>query len=513
MKVSKRKGISCARAVMWRVSTLVLAIGLFVMGYLTITMAQQLQKNWEEENGQRHMKLLSSMETMEAALTQPRDSGKIHLSLPDISHWYSEDDYHGQTMTCLVVCNEEEVKEVLPGEKAAGDTITVKGETFQSIPELAGAYVQAVNYEGLVSSLFELRDLRECVIIDDSYTLVLPDLVSRQEQDYGYWVTITHCYPLRSAMLRLLPVYLITLLGIGVFLVLLHRRLRRSLTEPLQKAVACLEGGEPCEPGADAWKEPCELLHELLEHDRQLKEQTRSREEALSRVKDVEERRRVLVSNITHELKTPLAIIHSYAEGLAEGIGAGKEEKYLQIIREQTHRMSQIIREMTDLTLLEEGRVRLSKKWFNLSDMVHQVMESMRLLIVEKNLKLDMEPQELWICADEQKIRQVVTNYASNAVRYTPRGGGIWIRMEQGENESSLIMGNESQPLSPETLDRLWDSFYRGEKSRSSGGTGLGLTIARAIITGHGGTCRVENTDRGVEFRFTLPDQKKEELS
>ena len=109
------------------------------------------------------------------------------------------------------------------------------------------------------------------------------------------------------------------------------------------------------------------------------------------------------------------------------------------------------------------------------------------------------------ITADESRITQAVTNLVSNAIKYSPRGGTVHIGVTREKNQTMFSIENQSEPLSEEALAKIWDSFYRTDKSRTEKGTGLGLPITKAIIELHGGTCHVSNTKTGVEFKFYLP--------
>ena len=108
------------------------------------------------------------------------------------------------------------------------------------------------------------------------------------------------------------------------------------------------------------------------------------------------------------------------------------------------------------------------------------------------------------VTADEGRIAQVVENFATNALKYTPPGGRILVRIQRQPGQVQFRMENESPPLSQEALDKVWDTFYRADEARAGGGTGLGLAIARSIVQLHGGKCSARNTRTGVEFGFTL---------
>ena len=114
-------------------------------------------------------------------------------------------------------------------------------------------------------------------------------------------------------------------------------------------------------------------------------------------------------------------------------------------------------------------------------------------------------PEPFPVTADEARLAQVIENFATNAIKYSPLGGAMAVRVQRGYQALIFSVENESEPLSAETLTKVWDSFYRADESRSGPGTGLGLAIAKSIVELHGGKCFARNTEGGVEFSFTLP--------
>ena len=212
-----------------------------------------------------------------------------------------------------------------------------------------------------------------------------------------------------------------------------------------------------------------------------------------------------MTSHIAHELKTPLAVIHSYAEGLRERIAEGKREQYLDTILSETERMDAMVLEMLDLSRLEAGRVKLTRSQFSLAQLTRDTFQRLQRAVEAKQLHVNyIFSDEGLVTADEGRIAQVVENFATNAVKYTPPGGRILVRIQRQPGQVQFRMENESPPLSQEALDKVWDTFYRADEARAGGGTGLGLAIARSIVQLHGGKCSVRNTRTGVEFGFTL---------
>ena len=199
-------------------------------------------------------------------------------------------------------------------------------------------------------------------------------------------------------------------------------------------------------------------------------------------------------------------MVHSYAEGLQERIAEDKREKYLETILAETERMDVMVLEMLDLSRLEAGKVKLARDDFDLVHLVQSVWETLSIRAEEKNLQVTLDfPKTAMLAADEGRIRQVVENYLSNAVKYTPDGGAVAVRIFRESGKTVFSVTNDSRLLSGEELEKVWDTFWRADESRTGrSGTGLGLAIAKSIVELHGGTVGVRNTENGVEFRFVL---------
>ena len=322
--------------------------------------------------------------------------------------------------------------------------------------------------------------------------------------------TVLRCYPLKLAMYELDTVYKISFLVFVGILVLYYLTLRRQMQTPLRRIITSGEDFRPLNwGGRSRWREVAQLedgyeltqktIHDLRQENQQLRT-------ALEYAQEAEVRRRDLVSGITHDLKTPLAIIHSYAEGLEAGIAPEKQSQYLQTILDEADRMDGMVLEMLDFSRLEAGKVTLATDQFSLLALTKRVFDRLDLQLQEKNLAVHFDIAEDFLTtADESRIEQVVTNFATNAIKFSPEGGEIHLNIFQHTGKTMFTIANQCENLPEETLERIWDSFYRADSSRTVKGTGLGLPIARAVIHLHRGTCEARNTSTGVEFRFMLP--------
>lgn len=327
-----------------------------------------------------------------------------------------------------------------------------------------------------------------------------------------YLVTAIRSNPLACAISALRNIYIVTGLLALVLLLLTRNYIKKRLVQPVADIADTMEAGwkniyHP-ENTPVMWYEAEKLNSGFTsEQDRRrMKDNEITRlNTALKYAKTAEENRRQMTSNIAHELKTPLAVIHSYAEGLKEHIAEEKRDKYIDVILTETERTDAMVLELLDLSRLEAGKVKLSRDDFSLISLTQSVFEKLEIAAQAKQLQIKFSfPEDFTITADETRIAQVVENFAANAVKYTPAGGHILVKIQAGRSGTTFSIENDSAPLSSESLNKVWDTFYRTDEARSGGGTGLGLAIAKNIVELHGGKCSVRNTETGVEFSFRI---------
>lgn len=329
-----------------------------------------------------------------------------------------------------------------------------------------------------------------------------------------FQVTAIRSHPLTCALRALANLYLLTGLLVLALFWLVRRRIRRRLVVPVVEIAAAMEENwRPLYPSAAfPWAEADALRAAYrAEGDRrqqQDNEVTRLTT-ALHYAETAEENRRRMTSHIAHELKTPLAVIHSYAEGLKEHIAEEKRERYIDVILAETQRTDGMVLEMLDLSRLEAGRVKLARDDFSPLALTKAVFEKLEPAARAKNLQITFAfPQDFTITADEARMGQVIENFASNAVKYTPPGGRITAEIQRGRKSLVFSLENNSPPLAAETLEQIWEPFYRADTGREEG-TGLGLAIAKSIVELHGGRCFARNTPGGVCFGFTLDTDRQ----
>ena len=236
-------------------------------------------------------------------------------------------------------------------------------------------------------------------------------------------------------------------------------------------------------------------------------------------MKDIEEKtqidkmRQEFIANVSHELKTPIALIQGYAEGLTEGMAEEKESRdyYCEVIMDEANKMNKMVRQLLTLNALESGHDQASMERFDLMELVNGVLTSTRILMEQKEAVISFSNDHpVYVWADEFKIEEVMTNYVSNALNHLSGERRIEIIIEEEENEVMVSVKNTGDPIPEEDLPNIWTKFYKVDKARTRayGGSGIGLSIVKAIMDSHHKECGVENVEDGVRFWFTLDSKK-----
>ncbi|PGZ88714.1 two-component sensor histidine kinase [Bacillus thuringiensis] len=231
----------------------------------------------------------------------------------------------------------------------------------------------------------------------------------------------------------------------------------------------------------------------------------------IERERQLEKTRKEFISGVSHELKTPLSVIRSFAEGIKDGVSKDTSY-YTDVILEETENMNRLIVEMLELAKLESGTYKLDMTTFSIGELTQQVYTKLLFSMEEKHLQvnIDADPSIL-VKANRSRIEQVVVNLLSNAIRYTPDGEKIQVSIIEAEDTVKVEIENTGNPIPEESLKKIWDRFYRLDASRSrhTGGTGLGLSIVKNILDLHHAEYGVYNTTNSVVFYFNLQKVKE----
>ncbi|NMC27751.1 MAG: HAMP domain-containing protein [Syntrophomonadaceae bacterium] len=223
----------------------------------------------------------------------------------------------------------------------------------------------------------------------------------------------------------------------------------------------------------------------------------------------VDEMRRQFISNVSHELKTPIALIQGYAEGLKENVVQDEANRnfYCEVIADEAAKMNKMVLELLDLSQIESGYVPLEKEVFNLTEMIRQMTAKYELILKEGKMKILTEQDgDIWAYADPNRIEQVLANFLNNAINHVDERGEIRIQVKTKDSKALVTVFNTGRPIPEEDQGKIFTSFYKVDKARTRayGGTGLGLAIVRAILEQHKSAFGTRNLGDGVEFWFDL---------
>ncbi|MCL2438176.1 MAG: HAMP domain-containing histidine kinase [Coriobacteriia bacterium] len=280
-----------------------------------------------------------------------------------------------------------------------------------------------------------------------------------------------------------------TLIGIAA-----SRRLVKPILQVTEAAQRLRDGDEDARTGLTGSGEVSQLglvfdrMADVIQHDR--------------------ERERGMMSGVAHELRTPLMGIQATVEAIEDGIYPA-DSKHLSIILQETKRLTQLTDSLLELSRLENDKKELSLSVIDLSDPVNAVIavNTARIEFAGLRLEVDLEPQ-LMVSADAARLQQAVTNLVTNSIRYTPEGGTITVRSYAEGKWARLSVTDTGIGISEEDLGHVFNRFWRADaaRDRATGGTGIGLPIAKEIIERHNGSIEVESDkDVGATFTISLP--------
>ena len=236
--------------------------------------------------------------------------------------------------------------------------------------------------------------------------------------------------------------------------------------------------------------------------------------------KDIEEKskldemRKSFISDVSHELKTPIALIQGYSEGLLENVNTDPESRkfYAEVILDETNKMDKLVKELLELMKLEYGKREFTDTTFNIVEVEKEVIRKSQVMLDENQVEIKLEtPDEINVVADDFYIEQVVTNYFTNAIKHVEEvNGKKIIKIENvvdvEKNKVRVKVFNTGKQIPEEHLNRIWNRFYKVDASRNrkDGGTGIGLAFVKAIMSNYGNSYGVVNKEDGVEFYFEL---------
>ena len=223
----------------------------------------------------------------------------------------------------------------------------------------------------------------------------------------------------------------------------------------------------------------------------------------------IDEMRKEFLSNVSHELKTPIALIQGYAEGLKKGISDDEESRdfYCEVIMDEASKMNNMVKKLLTLNQLEFGNDNVTMERFDIVSLIKNYLQSAEILCRQKDVKVIMkEYQPIYVWADEFMVEEVFGNYFSNAMNHVADDKVIDVKLLVKEKTVRISVFNTGEPIPEESISHIWEKFYKVDKARTReyGGSGVGLSIVKAIMDALNREYGVENYNNGVEFWFEL---------
>lgn len=245
---------------------------------------------------------------------------------------------------------------------------------------------------------------------------------------------------------------------------------------------------------------------------KQLKDTNIELEKDIEEKSKIDEMRKTFISDVSHELKTPIALIQGYSEGLLENVNSDEESRkfYAEVILDETNKMDKLVKQLLELMKLEYGKREFNNTTFDIVELEKEVIRKSQVMLEEKQVELEFdEKQEIQVVADDFYIEQVLTNYLTNAIKNVKEQSGkkkIKISNTLDGDKVCVKVFNTGEHIKEENLNRIWNRFYKADESRNreDGGTGIGLSLVKAIMSNYDNDYGVNNVDEGVEFYFKL---------
>ncbi|MEN8905874.1 MAG: ATP-binding protein [Clostridiales bacterium] len=325
------------------------------------------------------------------------------------------------------------------------------------------------------------------------------DQVSKKNISGAVYISrpLTYVTKARNEIIKLFvyAVLISTLLALLLFYVL-----SLKMTRPLQKINVAVK---------DVSKGDFKGLLKIESND-ELGELAKNFNNMVISLNKLEEMRSGFIANVSHELRTPVTSIKGFIEGILDGtITKDRQDEYLLIVKEETIRLTRLVNNLLNLAKIESGSIEIKPVNFDVNEMIRRIIIKFENLIVEKDITINanFEEEYVYVKADKDSIEQVITNLLHNAIKFTDMNGKITINTELKRNKVYVTIEDNGIGIEKRELDRIWERFYKTDKSRSTDkkGAGLGLSIVKNILNENKGKIWVESeSNKGTKFTFTL---------
>lgn len=352
-----------------------------------------------------------------------------------------------------------------------------------------------------------------------SYAIIAP--MSTNATNDTIIIAVASVQPIKEAASVIKEFYVYIFLGFCLVSLLLSSIYSDLIAKPLvklnnvAKKMAKMDFSEKCKMNRDDevgnLAETLNFLSENLDGAlKDLKKKNQQLEKDIEKERNLELMRKEFTADVSHELKTPIGIIEGYAEGLRDGIVKGEDARvYLDTIIDESKKMSVLVSNMLELSRLESGALKPNFEVFNVNRLIKNLVRKHTLDAQERELTLEFveNTEYSYIHADTFQMEQILTNLITNALKYTPPKEKIIIEIHEEDDKYRLSVVNTGTHIDDNEINKLFDKFYKIDKSRQrkSNSTGLGLSIVKNLLQLHNFEYSLKNIDEGVEFAIYMP--------
>lgn len=422
---------------------------------------------------------------------------------PDIGHIYSlvSDAQQAQNVRVLIL---DDLGEIVYS--------TDHQQTRESYPESIkrGDELREMPFNPAVDKPPQAQSDRELIRLEESieyegriYTIVLMSSMVAIDSSVNLFTRVNIAVSM-----------LVMLLGVlGVFVV--ARRFTRPLDNIRKVAGHVADLDFSVQANEDVSQKELQSLavsinamsHQLESMIDQLSADNETLSAKVEHQEQLEAMRRQFVANISHEMKTPLSMLMMYAESLNSKVPGIDKDYYCTVIMEEAAGLDAMVAQLLDISAIENGLLQMDMEQVDLSQFAGELTAKMQVLFEGRTLETDIEP-DLLVKGDTKYLEQAMRNILSNASSHAPQDSTVAVALQSCSQGVKFSVHNQGSQIDGEDLPHLWDSFYRGDKSRTTGSekrVGLGLYIVKTCVEAHGGQVHAENVTDGVTFSFTLP--------
>ncbi|PEO55496.1 two-component sensor histidine kinase [Bacillus toyonensis] len=344
---------------------------------------------------------------------------------------------------------------------------------------------------------------------DIKYKLLIKPTIDADGKE-NYIFAMTSLQPVDEAVQMIKDYYIYLIIFVLILIVLISFYYSKKIAKPLlqindtTKKIAGLDFSETIP--ITTKDEIGDLSQNINTLSKALHSYINQLQQDIEKEKQLENTRKEFIAGVSHELKTPLSIMKSCISILEDGVASNKKDYYFKAMSKEVDKMDMLIIDMLELAKFESGTYKMEMDVFHIDEMIDYICEQLTSDITAKQLHVHKQLSKIEVVANPHRIEQVITNFITNAIRYTPEHENIIISTIEENERVKVCIENKGAHIAPEHLEKIWDRFYRGDTSRqrSKGGTGLGLAISRNILDLHGVEYGVLNTEDGVLFFFYL---------